>query len=216
MFLNQAEADAIDARIARIEARTGAQIVTAIVARCDAYPDVVWKAFALGAAMAGLAVVALDIARPDWMSAYTTLSNVLPIIGIGAASALLAFAVPAYARLFPNRFYAEGEVRQHAQALFLTRQLFRTRTRKGVLLLASLFERRVVLQADVGFHGRIDEREWHSVVESMTPLLASRRPAEALARGLDRLEEILNSKGIERGAGEEDPPPNRPIEERGA
>ena len=51
LLLTRKEADAIDARIARLEARTGVQVVAAVVAKCDAYPEIVWKAFALGAAI---------------------------------------------------------------------------------------------------------------------------------------------------------------------
>ena len=61
---------------------------------------------------------------------------------------------PAYARLFINRFRMDGEVRQYAQSMFLTRQLFHTRARSGVLVLAALFERKVqvirTLWKDVG------------------------------------------------------------------
>jgi uncharacterized membrane protein len=216
LILSTAEAEAIDARIAHVEAHTGVQIVAAVVARCDGYPEVVWKAFALGAALAALVVVALDFARPDWMSLYAALSNVLPIIGAGAVSAALGAAVPAYARLFVNRFRADSEVRQHAQAMFLTRQLFRTRGRNGVLLLAGLFEHKVEVLADIGFDGRIVEREWHSVVEAMTPLLAARRPGEAIARGLDELEKLLLTKGFRAGSATDDELSNQPIQDGGA
>jgi putative membrane protein len=215
LVLTKAEADALDARISRVEARTGVQVVAAVVPRCDSYPEVVWKAFALGAALAALVVVLLDLARPDWMSVYAALSHVLPIIGIGAASALLAVAVPAYARLFVNRFRVDGEVRQHAQAMFLTRQLFRTRARNGVLLLASLFEHKVEVLADIGFDGRIGEPEWHTVVEAMTPLLATHRPGDALGHGLDALEKLLVAKGFRAVAASDDELSNRPIEDRG-
>ena len=70
MFLSSAEADAVDARIARVEARTGVQVVTAIVGRSDTYPEIPWKAFALGVATAALIIVVLDFTRPDWMTAY--------------------------------------------------------------------------------------------------------------------------------------------------
>lgn len=215
MFLSQAEADAIDARIARIEAHSGAQVVAAIVAKCDGYPEVVWKAFALGAAIAALVVVALDFARPGWMTSYEALAHALPIIGAGAVSALAAVAWPAYARLFLDRFRVDGEVRQHAQAMFLTRQLFRTRARNGVLVLVSLFERKVEIQADIGFAGRVEPHEWASIVEAMTPLLAAGRPADALAGGLERLDALLRSRRIERDGGAGDELSNRPIEERG-
>jgi len=213
VFLNQAEADAIDGRIARIEARTGAQIVAAVVARSDGYPEVVWKAFALGAAAAALVVVALDLAHPDRMSPYATLVNVLAVIGAGAASALLAVAAPHYARLFLDRLRVDGEVRQHAQAMFLERQLFRTQARTGVLVLVSLFERKVEILADVGFDGRIDGRAWHSVVAAMMPKLTEGRLAEAIGAGLERVEQLLVALHVEHRAGAPDELPNRPIEE---
>ena len=216
MFLSQAEADAIDARIARIEARTGAQVVAAVVARCDAYPEVVWKAFAFGAAAAALVVVVLDLAHPDWISAYATLASVLPVIGAGAASALLTVASPRFARLFLDRLRVAGEVRQRAQAMFLERQLFRTQARTGVLMLVSLFERKVEILADVGFDGRIDGHAWHSVVAAMMPKLTDGRLADAIGTGLDRMEALLVSRHVEHHAGMPDELPNRPIQEGGA
>ena len=49
-----------------LEARTGVEVVTAVVGKCDGYPEIVWKAFALGASLAALVVIALDVVRPDW------------------------------------------------------------------------------------------------------------------------------------------------------
>jgi len=210
--LNRVEADAIEARIAQVEARTGAQVVTAIVGRSDAYPELAWKAFALGAAIAALAVVMLDVARPYLMSVYAVWSNVTPILGVGAANAILALVLPSYAHLYLNRVRCHGEVRQAAQATFLERQLFKTRARNGVLLFASVFERRVELLADVGFHGRVDEREWRTVIDAMTPLLATARPAEALTRGLERVEALLSAKGF-AGTGGSNELSDRPIDE---
>jgi uncharacterized membrane protein len=109
--LSRVEADAIEARIAQVEARTGAQVVTAIVGRSDAYPELAWKAFALGAAIAALAIVVLDVMRSDWMSAYAVWSNVTPILGVGGANAILALVLPPYARLYLNRVRCHGEVR---------------------------------------------------------------------------------------------------------
>src|SRR5205085_1210978 len=80
--LSQAESDAIEARIAHAEARTGAQVVAVIVARANAYPELAWKAFGLGVAIAALFVAALDVVHPDWMSAYAVWWNVIPILGV--------------------------------------------------------------------------------------------------------------------------------------
>jgi len=215
MHLTPQEADAVEARIARVEARTGVQIVTAVVGKCDGYPEIVWKAFALGIAAAALVVVALDVVRPDWVDAHYTWLNVAPILAAGAVSALLAIAVPECARLFLNRLRAAGEVRQFAQAMFLERQLFRTRSRNGVLVLASLFERHVEIVADIGFDGRVDTTQWRAVVETMAPALAAGRPADAFMRALERIEAMLADKGFVREASAGDDLGNRTIESDG-
>ena len=215
MHLTPQEGEAVEARIARVEARTGVEVVTAVVGRCDGYPEIVWKAFALGIAAAALVVVALDLVRPDWVSGHSTWFNVVPILAVGAVSALLAIAVPEYARLFLNRVRAAGEVRQFAQAMFLERQLFRTRSRNGVLVLASMFERHVEIVADIGFDGRVDSAQWRSVVDTMTPALTAGRPADAFLRALERIESMLADQGFapERSGG--DDLANRPIETQG-
>jgi uncharacterized membrane protein len=214
VFLTPAEADAIEARVARLEASTGVQAVTAIVGRSDPYPEILWRAFALGVAIAALAVVVQDYVRPDWTSAHAAWSNVTLILAWGGASAVLTLASPAYARLFLNRVRSHGEVLQYAQATFLERQLFRTRARNGILLCASLFERRVELIADIGYHGQLVERDWATVIDAMTPLLAGARPADAMLRGLDRLEGLLRSKGF-IGPAADNELANRPIDEAG-
>jgi len=215
MHLTPQEGDAVEACIARVEERTGVQVVTAVVGRCDGYPDIVWKAFALGIAAAALVVVALDVVRPDWASEHSTWFNVVPILAAGAVSALLAIAVPEYATLFLNRVRAAGEVRQFAQAMFLERQLFRTRSRNGVLVLASLFERHVEIVADIGFDGRVDAAQWRSVVDTMTPELAAGRPTDAFLRALERIEAMLADKGFARDHSGVDDLANRPIETQG-
>lgn len=214
MHLTPQEADAVEASIARVESRTGVQVVTAVVGGSDGYPEIVWKAFALGVAVAALVVVAVDIARPDWAISYLWF-NVTPILAAGAVSALVAIAVPEYARRFLNRARAAGEVRQYAQSMFLERQLFRTRSRNGVLVLASLFERHVEIVADIGFDGRVGAVEWRSVVDAMTPALRSARPAEAFLCALDRIEALLAERGFAPDVRGGDDLANRPIDAEG-
>jgi putative membrane protein len=216
VLLTPQEADAVETRIARVEACSGAEVVTAVVGRSDAYPELAWKAFALGAVVAALLVVALDYWRPDWATTHAAWFNVAPVLAAGAVSALLAIAIPEYGRLFLDRVRSAGEVRRYAQALFLERRLFRTRSRNGVLVLASLYERKVEVVADSGFDGRIDDADWTDVIDAMTPGLVEGRPAEALLRALDRLEAMLVAKGFVAsgtGGGELS---NRPIDEDGA
>jgi putative membrane protein len=218
MFLTAAEADAIDAQVARVESRTGVQIVTAVVGKSDNYVELPWKAFALGASLAAFGVVAADTWRPEWVTANTALLHVVAILGVAVACALLAVFVPAFGRLFLRATRRDIEVRHYAQSLFLTRELFRTRQRTGVLVLISLFERRIEILPDTGLHDRVSEADWRGVVSRMTPLLREVRPFHALQEGLAALEALLVAKGLRTPTA--GVPGNelsdRPIEEPGA
>jgi putative membrane protein len=212
-MLSKTEADAIDAQIARLESRTGVQIVTAVIGKSDVYVELPWKAFALGAALAGFALVVADMLRPQWVTSQTALLHVTAILGAGAACALLAIFIPPVARLLLRKTRRDLEVRQYAQSLFLTRELFKTHRRTAVLVLVSLFERRVEILPDVGLRACVSEAEWRAIVERMTPRLREARPFHALQQGLAALEELLSSKGLQPGGSNE--LPDRPIEERG-
>jgi putative membrane protein len=215
MFLSDAEADAIDAQIGRLESRTGVQVVTAVVGKSDTYAELPWTAFAFGAALAGFALVLVDTARPQWAASNTALVHTMTILGAAAASALLAIFVSPFARLFLRPARRDLEVRQYAQSLFLTRELFLTRGRTGVLILVSLFERRIEILPDTGLHARVSEADWKSVVARMTPRLREAHPFDALQEGLAALAGLLASRGFKPADGSNELP-DRPIEERGA
>jgi putative membrane protein len=216
LFLTRTEADAVEARTAALEAHAGVQVVTAVVGRADHYVELPWKAFALGAVLAALAVVVADGLSPDWSGAQVVLLQVLTILGAGAASALLAIYMPSYARLFLTNQRRDSEVRHYAESMFLRKELFATRGRNGILLLVCLFEHKVEILADTGLHRRVGEPQWRSVIARMTPALKAGRTAEALLQGLARLDEILREKSPKLEPGMTNELGDRPIEERGA
>lgn len=209
--LSDVDSTAIEARIRAFEARTGIEVVTAVVPRSDRYHGLRWRAFALGVALAALAVVVTDLWRPDWIHAYAVLFAVVSILGAGLACALLANAWPAFERRFLQRERAEAEVRNHAKALFLSRELFATPERTAVLLLASQFERVAVVFGDRGYRGRVTPDEWRSVVDAMTPPFERGDVRHALLAGLDALETLLGSKGFVRRGPTRDLLPDKPL-----
>ncbi|MCC7269158.1 MAG: hypothetical protein IT468_00405, partial [Rhodocyclaceae bacterium] len=62
MNLSETDRKEIAGRAERLEARSGVQVVAAVVGRCDAYPEIPWKAFAL---FSGLAFLAASLWHPD-------------------------------------------------------------------------------------------------------------------------------------------------------
>jgi putative membrane protein len=216
MSLSAPERDAIDAATARVEARTGVQVITALVGKADHYAELPWIAFALGASVAALGAVVADWLRPQWVSAEVALVHTITILGFGAASALAAVLLPAYARAFLRDTRRDVEVRHYAESLFLRRELFRTQARNAVLILVCRFERKVEILPDVGLHGVVTHADWQRVIDAMTQPLREERFGDALRAGLAALEAMLADKGLAAHEGKRNELPERSIEEDGA
>lgn len=206
MKLTAQERAMIAATVAALEARTGAQVVAAVVGKADSYPEAPWKAFALGASAAALALALWQLAGNGWVADSALAAHVLIIPGSGALLALLATLFLPVARLFVDAARREGEVMQFAQALFFRRGLDRTHARVGILLLVSLFERRVVILADEGFDGRIAASDWKALTSRIALLLRHAGTASAVRAGLDAMLALLLERGYRGpGAGNELP-----------
>jgi putative membrane protein len=212
-FLTDDERKRLDEHVAEAEQRTGAQVVLAVVGRSDNFTELPWKAFALGAAFAGLVAALFALLRPAWIEAPVTLLAVVATLATGALCALACVAFPPFARLFLDLHRAEVEARQYAQSLFLERELFATRGRSGVLLLVSMFERQVVLLPDRGLESRLSEAASQAIVGRVATALAAGRVGGALEQGLAAIEDALGTS--EGGAPVEDELANTIIEEQG-
>ena len=216
-ILSDHEHSRLDERIAEAEKRTKAQIVLAVIKRSDAYAELPWKAFALGASIAGLLVFILDLLFYYWISHAMALVAVGVTLAAGAALALLTVFVPGFARLFLSAHRAELEVRQYAESLFLTREIFATGGRTGILLLVSLFERQVILLPDKGLSNRLPRNAMGDVIAPMIPSLARNKISRALEDGLERLTQVLEAVAVDRTAGtDENELSDEIIEEKGA
>ncbi|HET9763408.1 MAG TPA: TPM domain-containing protein [Casimicrobiaceae bacterium] len=209
------KSDPLDTAIARVEARTGVQIVTALVAKADTYAELPWMAFALGVSLAAFGVVAFDAMQPAWPTSHVALACAVALLAGGGASALVAVFVPAYARVFLRPAIRDLEVKHYAQSLFLRRELFKTRTRNAVLILVCKFERRVEILPDVGLYGRVGNEDWQPVIRAMTPLLRDARFADALHAGVSLAGQMLAAKGFAGSPGGANELPDGSIEEQG-
>ncbi len=196
MYFNSDQTAQINDLIGNIERRTGIELVAAVVGKCDSYPEIPWKAFALSAAFGALVLLAQAIVQPGRAAEWDLQRAPVFILGIGAAVALLSIFWPACGRLFLDRARAETEIEQHARAFFLERELFRTRNRTAMLLLVSLFERNVVIVPDSGVAARLDRNALQAVIHQMTPDLRRKDRFQAVLRGLTALEAELVRAGF--------------------
>jgi putative membrane protein len=215
MRLTEKEQSLLSTRVAGLETRTGAQAVAAVIGKSDSYPEAPWKAFALGAALAALYSAARSLIVYDWEAGESALTHAVVVLGSGAVLTLLAVLLEPVARLFTDRRRRDLEVTQYAKALFFDRGLDRTRGRIGILLLVSLFERKVVILADDGFEARIHRDDWQRLTDRMTLLLGRGNVAGALHAGLEGLEALLLERGYRAHESAADELPNAVLQLKG-
>ena len=191
-ILSAFDRDLLDKRIAEAEIQTNAQIVVATVKRCDNYAEIPWKAFAIGASIAGLAVVTTDLAMNNQGNDKLLLLSVSAVLATGTLLALLTLVLKGFARLFLPKSRRETETRQYAESLFLSRELFTTEARKGILLLVSEFEHQVVILPDTGVRKWLSADVMKDIISKMTPHLSRNEVKNAMMTGLDELVTALS------------------------
>ncbi|MDT8401081.1 MAG: TPM domain-containing protein [Bacteroidales bacterium] len=181
----------LDKLISESELKTKAQIVLATVKRSDSYAELPWKAFAMGASLAGLTVFVIHLVLLGWIYDTVILFSILTIFACGALLAALTLLFPGFARFFLSRNRRETESLQYAEALFLSRELFDTESRRGILILVSQFERQVVILPDKGVRDRLTADVLKNIISKMTKALKQKNMKDAMETGLNGLVEAL-------------------------
>jgi putative membrane protein len=191
-ILSDAERARLNNLIEEAEEKTGTQIVLATVKRSDNYSEIPWKAFALGSSVTGFMVFITDLLLPWWGTDTVIFFSVAAIIGAGSLLALIALVFPFFARLFVSENRKETEARQYAESLFLSRELFATEGRRGILLLVCQFERQVVILPDIGVKDKLKPEVMNKIISKMTRFLKKQETGKALETGLNELMQGLN------------------------
>lgn len=200
MPLTEKERQQINTIVARFEADTGIQAVAAVTSKADAYPEIPWKAYAMGSVF-GAALAALNpLVISGWGHASIIAFDAMLILSCGATLSLLAAFVPAIGRLFLDRMRAHGESEQYAQSLFLERQLFGTRSRRAVLIVLCRFERMAAVVTDVGLAQYTPRAALQALGSEARSALARGRGGDLAATFemmFDRVKTLLVDSGCE-------------------
>lgn len=211
-ILSEEERNRMNRLVSESEKRSGCQIVLAIVQRSDNYTELPWKAFALGSSVAGLFLLVANPWLFQWASQIMTLFTAAAILAAGSLLALLTVVWPRFAACFLTKHRAETEVRQYAESLFLSRELFATKRRTGILVLISRFERQVILLPDSGIKTRLNEADQQAVIAGMIPMLRKNQVVQAFETGIDNM---IGRLGTGSAGSHDNELPDEIIEEKG-
>jgi putative membrane protein len=179
-MLSAADHDRIHDAIAAVEARTSGEVTCVVAQESSRYREVplAWAAavalvappLALALGVRPFAVIAL--AENGWTAAdvgSTQVAVMTALVGYALVQAVLFALVGALVSIGPVRraltpgFVSRGHVHARAMEQFAHR-LHRSKAATGVLIYASLAERRVEVIADVAIHKKVGEVVWRQAV----------------------------------------------------
>jgi putative membrane protein len=193
----QFDADAVrrigDA-IRELESRSSAELVVEVRARSGSYAHAEGR-FAAVAVLFSLAVL---VFMPLGVPAWTVLLDVIAVYPIAVVFARRSDAVR---RLFTTRRERLQAVRTYAAALFHDRGVANTSGETGVLLLASLLERRIEVLADRGLLRLVVANDWNAALGELHDELPINE--ERLVAAIHRLGGILE-RDVPAGAADVD------------
>lgn len=205
MKLNETDKSEIRRVTRLLEERTGIQVLAVVTGKSDNYPEIPWRAFSMGTALATLGLITSAALSPVWSRSSSMLPMIAPL-GAGLVLAIASIFVHPIARLFLGKEREKEETKQYAQSLFLERGLSRTGSRIAVLMLVSQFEKRGVITADAGILDRIPVGKLEEIGEQMSVELTRGGAFRGLATGLEGLEKILLGHGFAAAGGRNEIP----------
>lgn len=183
-FFSKEEQQEIEAAVKAAETRTSGEIVPMVVDASYEYP----RAELIGGGTLALATGLLA----SWAVGGESIWWFLPVFIVSFfVFQQLIRNLPDLKRklIHPGEF--DVEVREKALVSFVEQGLHETRDKTGVLILISLFERRVQVLADSGINAKVPENTWDEIVEMIVSGLKSNDACGAVCKAVTRCGELL-------------------------
>lgn len=192
-MLTPQERERVRAAVDAAEKTLAAEIVPCVFAQSSPYPETVWAGAASGAALACGALLVADLMKPMWTPLPALMTAVA---GAGILGAAVGRWCGPVKRFFIGPHRLDDAVQRRAKEVFYDRGVAATTERDGVLVFASLLERRVVVLADEAVRAKVKADAWAPVVAAMTAAAADGRPADGLVAAVEAAAAVLRAAGL--------------------
>jgi putative membrane protein len=192
-FLSDDDRTRVEAAVKKAEKLTAGEIVVMIISASYQYP----VAIIIGAAAFALPLALILtplLGRWLWIGGQ----NMWLFLGFLTVFFILFHEIikrtPWLKRFFISRREIDAEVEEAAITSFFDHDLYRTRDETGVLVLISVFERRVRILADRGINASVTEGQWEDIVKMITDGIKQKRSADAICEAVEKIGEILRGQ----------------------
>jgi len=183
-LFNEADKQRIESAVQQAEKLTSGEIVPIIVDQSYDYP----RAEILGAGLFSLAT-AVSL---SWACFGESLWHFLWLFALSYFPfKLMIRSLPGLRRRLIHPDEISEEVEEKAIVSFLEHGLHHTRDETGILILISLFERRVHVLADRGINDVVPPNTWDGIVKIITDGLRNGDTCNALCRAIENCGQLL-------------------------
>jgi putative membrane protein len=166
------------------ESKTLGEIVPVVLERSDDHAAARWRC-----ALFGLLVGSALLERYlPWTMPECLLAAQL---ALGILGYCLARLLPDLERMFVSESLATEAAEEQAIQEFHRYELRETKSRTGVLIFVSLFERRVVVLGDEGIHSKAGDDLWKRTRDAILEGVARNRLADGLVAGVRECGDVL-------------------------
>jgi len=182
-YLTEQDAEKIRRAVAEAESRTRGEIVPMIVQASDPYAHLhVTGGIAF-------AITAFVISAAFWPKSHPSWFLIFEIIGYVVGSFL--FRLDSTKRLFLTKREMDEKVFDRALRAFYEHELHKTKESTGILILASLLERRVQILADRGIHEKVGDHEWRKAADRLVQALKEKRTGDGFCEAIGICADVL-------------------------
>ncbi|MBI5197487.1 MAG: TPM domain-containing protein [Nitrospirae bacterium] len=176
-YLTPSDEERIRHAVVEAESQSRGEIVPMIVRASDSYAHIhVTGGIAF-------AVTAFAIGMMVWPEGHPAWFLMLELLGYVAGS--LLFRMDGVKRLFLTHREMEARVFDRALRAFYEHELHKTKESTGILILASVLERRVRILADHGIHGKVGDAEWRKAANLLTGALKEKRTGDGFCEAIE-------------------------------
>ena len=191
-FLSDDERARVTEAVKAAEKLTAGEIVVMIISASYHYP----LANVIGAAVFSIPLaLILTTLTGEWL--WIGGQNMWLFLGWQAGLFILFHEVIKRWAWLKRRLISERElneeVHEAATTQFFNQGLYRTRNETGVLVLISVFERKVWVLADRGINEKVEADQWDEIIKMIIGGIKQNRQTEAICEAVEKIGALLKS-----------------------
>ncbi|HMW07379.1 MAG TPA: hypothetical protein PK079_07960 [Leptospiraceae bacterium] len=194
-LFSEEELEQIKSAVKDAEKTTSAEIVPVFYESCGLYPDTYWKSgifFAAAYSFCYLFYTKLTNTWGDSLSKFFVMQMTSGLIGVAAV-----YLIPAWKRLLTDKMFVKQRVRDVAYRVFLEESVFNTKTRTGMLLFISFFEKEALILGDEGINQKVTPDVWEGILSQLIQGMKSGEKTNSIIAAIRSMGNLLKQYPID-------------------